>query len=79
MMLPSMCYADGTLSTEKHSCLLCNWKLYKNIYVGSKKCVAIKMCSMYIIASMQIIEIQIMYKLSLSGHDNEPTINLPLN
>ena len=34
----------------------------------------------HVIASMQIIEIQIMYKLSLSGHDNEPTINsLPLN
>ena len=74
-----MCYADGTLSTEKHSCLLCNWKLYKNIYLGSKKMRSYQNVQ-HVIASMQIIEIQIMYKLSFSGHDNEPTINsLPLN
>ena len=74
-----MCYADGTLSTEKHSCLLCNWKLYKNIYSGIKEMRSYQNVQ-HVIASMQIIEIQIMYKLSLSGHDNEPTINsLPLN
>ena len=34
----------------------------------------------YVITSVQIIEIQIIYKLSFSGHDNEPSINsLPLN
>ena len=50
-----------------------------NILIGDQKMRSYQNVQ-HVMASMQIIEIQIVYKLSFSGHVNEPSINsLPLN